>query len=763
MVVSAPTGSGKSTRIPRWILEFCHGKVLIVEPRRVACRALARWVAAALKVPLGHQVGYCIRFESQQRNDTRLLFVTPGVALQYALNSRLSEFEVIILDEFHERGLETDLLLALILSKFPPQHLIIMSATIDGGRLAHFINGVWLKGTGKTYPVEVFYLGGTTVPSRRGLSKRVYEGVKLASQETDGHILVFLPGFKDINECKKLLLPWCKMEGIDVIPLHSSIPRRYQDQIFAPGSRKVILSTNIAESSLTIPGVTAVVDSGLVKQYIHRRGHSALVVCPISQDSAEQRKGRAGRTAPGKCYRLWDQKARLDPRTPAEIHRVDLTDLTLKVIATGTQPENLTWLDPPAEFSLQRSYQRLVAWGALDPHHDLTPKGRLMVSLPIPSRLAAWILSAPNAIKEDICDLCAALDCRLSLLQELSYLPPQSREDILHRREQDLPGPEPIRSILALRRGIPNKHGLHPEGVRESRRTADQLRKLLQMPPLESAKHKTPNTAAIIDFFLTNYPETAFIRRSKRDAWANGKDEVWLSSPVENKTQAAVILQVSPVGDRGLRIQLVGEHVLPCSLSQLRKAGVGQATLGKVTLKNGLLEGEITYNFAGRQIGRERSRLKGKLLREGILELIRQGTLFPGLWEALEHDCKLFDIYTHLNKIDQPPIKAETWLTKRLHDLGVEDPEDIQLISEEDLRFTLLSIEQKQALKKNYPSSLQTGAACYTIEYDLKHRKVILHWESGLTNAKISSIHLHRWKGWTIELEERGRITRQSH
>ena len=270
VVIVAPTGSGKSTQIPPWCAALSDEPVLVVEPRRVACRSLARWVAQQRGEPLGHSVGYTVRFEDVSSEAlTRIRFVTPGIALRYATGQELDQYGTIILDEFHERGLETDLFLAICRKKRNDARLIIMSATIAAQQLARFVGGQVLRAEGRVYPVKVRYLGKTVVPTPHNLVERVEKGIKRALKETAGNILVFLPGKGEINACHDVLR---KGQNIDVIPLHGDLPPNAQDRAFETQSqrRRVILATNVAETSITLPGITAVVDTGLVRQRVHQ-------------------------------------------------------------------------------------------------------------------------------------------------------------------------------------------------------------------------------------------------------------------------------------------------------------------------------------------------------------------------------------------------------------------------------------------------------------------------------------------------------------
>jgi ATP-dependent helicase HrpB len=366
LVIAAPTGSGKSTRVPLWCRDATGGAVLVVEPRRVACRSLARYVASLLGEPIGETVGYTVRFEDASGPRTQIRYVTPGVALQWAANGALGAFHAVILDEFHERGWETDLFLALVRRLRPGAPLVIMSATLEAESLAAGIGGEALRASGQLFPVETRYLGGPMVPTTRGLEDRTVEGVRRALRETGGDILVFLPGKGEIQGCRDRL---ARLSDVELLPLHGTLPPAELDTVFDPGRpgrpRRVILATNVAETSVTVPGITAVVDGGLARQRLHRARRSVLATVAISRAAADQRRGRAGRLGPGVCYRLWDERGVLEPSTPPEIRRVPLTSFLLAAAAAGCSPEELELPDRPPEFATAEAREQLKRWGAL--------------------------------------------------------------------------------------------------------------------------------------------------------------------------------------------------------------------------------------------------------------------------------------------------------------------------------------------------------------------------------------------------------------
>ena len=383
MVLSSPTGSGKSTEVPRW----CTGRVLVIEPRRIACRSLAARVAELEGTQLGDGVGYLVRDEARAHDATRIVFATPGLLLRN--RELLDGAQCVILDEFHERSLDLDLLLALLL-RARRQGLVIMSATLEGERVAEHVGGLHLTAAGRAYDVAVRYMPGAELkPHAAELAARVQRALDAAASDP-GDILVFLPGKAEIEACQQSL-----RGKFTFVPLHGGLNLNEQRRAFdkAP-QRKVILATNVAETSLTIPGVGVVIDSGLLRQTRYHDGRSYLVLGAIAEDSAAQRAGRAGRTAPGVCYRLWSASAQLQPNTPPEIHRESLVPLVLTAAAWGERVEDLPLLDAPKAYALEAARTELARWGALQGPAALSDSGRALFALPIDPAHARLLVAA---------------------------------------------------------------------------------------------------------------------------------------------------------------------------------------------------------------------------------------------------------------------------------------------------------------------------------------------------------------------------------
>ena len=766
VVIVAPTGSGKSTQIPPWCAALSDDPVLVVEPRRVACRSLARWVAKQHGEPLGHSVGYTVRFEDVGSNAlTRIRFVTPGVALQYAAGSELDQYGTIILDEFHERGVEADLFLAICRKKRRDARLVIMSATIAAQHLAQFIGGRVLRAEGRVYPVTVQYLGGTVVPTSRDLVERAEKGVNHALKETAGNILVFLPGKGEINECHDALR---KMRHIEIVPLHGDLPTDAQDIAFETRSqhRRVILATNVAETSITLPGITAVVDTGLVRQRIHQNRRIVLALRPISQASAEQRRGRAGRLGPGICYRLWEEHGQLEQETLPEVRREDLTQFVLTVASTGYRPQDLTFLDAPPDFAVERAQTALKSWGVLSDDGMLTAEGAKICALPVSPLHARLLVKAPSPLRRDLIDLIATLERPAPLWQRMVRMPIAQQDAVREARQKDLfrDGCDATTAIRTLRYGDEKRHHLHKTALAECRRIATQLRTFFHLPPvMQENASPQPDRAALIAYLLHEWDACAYVRRRKGKAWGNGQAEVLLDSDslLPEGQNAALILETVGVG-KGTRVQLLGRTAMPCAFADLVDAGIGTSQLAAPRLDGEDIVAEVVTEYAGREIGRERRPLHGALLRDALASLILSGSLFRGVGEQLTQAIDAWQLHCALNP-DMPAsetveVTPHTWLVSRLALLGVEIAEEYQLLSIDDLIFTEIDTDTIAEIEAQYPREFSVNGAKFSVEYSPNQKLVTLRWERGIRQPTLSAVLLPRWNNWKVQVDIRGQL-----
>lgn len=416
ILLTAPTGSGKSTEVPGLIADLPQitERVLVIQPRRMAARLLAGYVASQRNSPLGKTVGYSVRFDNKSSAETRILYLTDGV-FQRILheNPNLSGISAVIFDEFHERRLAVDLALARCLNiqenARPDLRLIVMSATLETNQLADYMAPVsQLQTHGRTYPVEIIHRPHKkTAPSRNGTPQRetpIWEQTAALTRQAiqlpdPGNILIFLPGTHEIRRTIELLEHDPATRPYSIHPLYSTLPPAEQELAIRPTTKpKIIVATNVAETSLTIPGVKTVIDSGLARtsSYDPRRSINTLLIQKISRAAADQRAGRAGRTSPGRCLRLWSQQdhaKRPEFETP-EVHRIDLSEAILLLKAAHiTDPRNFRWLDPPTETSLEKAETLLQHLGALDHQKHITTTGHQMANLPLEPRFSRLLLA----------------------------------------------------------------------------------------------------------------------------------------------------------------------------------------------------------------------------------------------------------------------------------------------------------------------------------------------------------------------------------
>jgi ATP-dependent helicase HrpB len=385
-VLVAPPASGKTTRVPPALVT--SGPVFLLQPRRVAARSIARRIAFERGWTPGREVGWQVRFERRFGEDTRLLVATEGVLTRRLQSDPLlSGFRTIVLDEFHERSLHADLALAFARQAWRAREdlrILVMSATLDPGPVARFLGGCpVLEVKGRPHPVEIRYDPGRSLG----------EAVRAVLGRPGGHVLCFLAGAPEIRRAEAEL---AGLPGARVLPLHGTLSAEEQDRALAPSAeRKVILATNLAETSLTVEGVTDVVDTGQHKvlRYDASRGLDRLELERIPADSAAQRAGRAGRTGPGRVVRLWDERDRLRSRREPEIERVDLAGPLLDVLAWGGDPSSFEWFEAPPADRLDAARVLLERLGALSGGR-LTPDGEAMHRLPLHPRLARVLVSA---------------------------------------------------------------------------------------------------------------------------------------------------------------------------------------------------------------------------------------------------------------------------------------------------------------------------------------------------------------------------------
>jgi ATP-dependent helicase HrpB len=536
LVLVAPPGSGKTTRLPAAIVDSgrlapAHPNVVVLQPRRIAARAAAQWVAEERGWTLGNRVGYHVRFERLHTDATRLRFLTEGILTRQLLaDPFLETIGAVVLDEFHERNLETDLALALLREVRdevrPDLLLVVMSATLDAAPVAAFLGECpVISAEGRTHPVAIEYRPADRPSSPEALAPLVRDW--LDDPRESGHLLIFLPGMAEIRRAWRRLEAMAASAGAVVLPLHGSLGPEDQDRALGPSARrKIILSTNVAETSLTIEGVRTVIDSGHARlvRFDASRGVDRWSVERISRASADQRAGRAGRTAPGRCIRLWS--ARDERGMPAfeepEIRRVDLSSTLLALHSWGqNEPRRFRWFEPPDADRLAAAEGLLVSLGALEGEPGrITPLGRRILELPVHPRLARLMLAASD------CGRAAEGAAVAALLSEKDI---RARNETIDRR----PGAEAPTTTAASdvlvrldmlaeaesTRFSPSfrSSGIDPAGARRVAQLRDEL---LRRGGLDAGRRhragrpvEDPGDDAILKWLLLAYPDRLVRRR----------------------------------------------------------------------------------------------------------------------------------------------------------------------------------------------------------------------------------------------------------
>ncbi|MGA6829403.1 ATP-dependent helicase HrpB [Nitrospira sp. NS4] len=570
VVLTAPPGAGKTTGVPPALLgaPWLGGKkVLLLEPRRLAARAAAHRMATQRQETVGETVGYRMRLDTKVGPNTRIEVVTEGILTRLLQHDpSLNAYGAVLFDEFHERSLQADTGLALCLESQrlfrPDLRLLVMSATLDVDALAALLDRApVIACEGRMFPVETRYLDQ---PLTGHLDKTVTQIIRRSLAQDSGSLLVFLPGMAEIRRVERTLLDAALGPKILVAPLHGDLSQAAQDLAIAPapaGTRKIVLATSIAETSLTIDGVRVVIDAGLLRvpRFDPRTGLTRLETIHVTQDSADQRRGRAGRLEPGVCYRLWtaSEQTTLTPRRPPEVLDADLAPLMLDLALWGTaDPSELSWLTPPPAGTVAQAKDLLTRLGALDAGGAITAHGRRMADLPIHPRLAHMLLkSIPLHLTSLACDLAALLSER-----DLLRGPPGGRNadlrlrlDILHGA-QDHAGGGTIDRVAGQR----------------IRRTADLWRyQLARLSGTQPTEKRHEHDAAGMLLALA-YPDRIAQRQpgpDRRYRLANGRGAVF-PNPDPLATEEFLVIAGLDGATQWARIDLAAP-VAPAEIEQL--------------------------------------------------------------------------------------------------------------------------------------------------------------------------------------------------
>jgi ATP-dependent helicase HrpB len=612
LVLTAPTGSGKTTQVPKILLdaELFQPQIIILQPRRLAARLVAQRVAQELDSSLGDMVGFQTRHESKISAKTRIRFLTEGLFLRLIqAQPKLPGVGAVILDEFHERNLASDLSLALIkrLQKQsrPDLRLIVMSATLDTKEVAEYLACPTLETHGRAYPVDIRYLDkrparkaivGKLRTSRSGTIP-VWElaadaARDILEEEKDGDILIFMPGAYEIRRTLEML-PHEDRNGnpLALFPLHSQLSPREQDAAVGPAKgRKIIVSTNVAETSITIEGIRHVIDSGLarINRFDPRRGLNALVIEPISRASADQRAGRAGRTAAGTATRLWTQAddRHRPPHSTPEIQRLDLTDALLQIYAMNVgDPREFPWLQPPIAAAVAQAQKTLINLGALASEGgSITATGRQMSHLPMHPRLSRMLVAAAERN-------CLRRACLwAALITEREILLPNTK----HTFEEDFP-PGRRSDFITLERAMETAHhlrfdparcpsrGLNAQACREVDKTTHLFESAAGSANLRAPARGDDSLESIAKSLLVAFPDHLAVRLNQNN----------LAAALTNNRRA----QLDP--------STIAQHVgilLPIEITEIGSGSASKTILSLITE----IDTQWVSEVLGHQIAHER-------------------------------------------------------------------------------------------------------------------------------------------------------------
>ena len=733
--------------------------MLVVQPRRVACRSLAAWLAEQRGEAVGERVGSWVRFERAVSEETRLVFATPGIALQLLRDDAAERYRAVMIDEFHERGWQTDLLAAVLARRSTP--LVVTSATMDTQRVANALQAPFIEAEGRTFPLEITYADGPAQPSARDLVERVDDTLRRVRDAT-GDTLVFLPGKREIAAVAERL----RAAGVDAIEVHGGVKPDVLARSFrAPSGGRVFVATNVAETSLTIPGVTTVVDSGLVRRMIHRAGRSVLALDVCSQAAMDQRAGRAGRVQAGRVIRLWSQRFRPAASLPPEVTRIPLDDVVLTAAALGesvAEADAIAWLDPPPAFAWAAARGRLRAAGALDTGDQVTPEGIAWASLPTGSDGARLLANAPLDLAGALADVVALTEQRRRLLLPVSELPELRAAEVSAARRTALGAvqDEVLASLIALR--VTDARPLHLDTLawRETRRAADQLRARIGVP--WRAGETVPPRDALVRAIVARWPASAYAARpraladrrkrglSDREPWSNGEDELdvrrfvpdWLDPP-PTPPVAGLVLEIAWLGTDGTRVRGVGSLVLPATYPELLSSGCGSAEVSEVawaSKRRQSLVATESVTLGGAVLGERSRRLTGAALRAALATLFCEDRWFRGGAAALEERLHLWracaDGARTALQLDEPPVTpvpedAQAYVCETLAALGLETNEEIELVAIDDLLPKLDAVTGSPAwdldrLVSEFPREWTYLGATYACRYQFRGGRVVL-------------------------------------
>ncbi len=751
VIVSSPTGSGKSTRVPLWAAQA--GKVLVIEPRRVVARALAQRIAEETQTEPGTLAGWVVRGEAVRNPETKIVFVTPGVALRMMGKGTLGEYQTWILDEFHERRADVDALLAWMRWKGELGRVVLLSATLDTQTLARELGAELLASDGRAFPVDIEHRCelGQTWPQADGLPLRLERCIR-SLEHSSGTILVFLPGTGEISECAA----WLEGRvGAEIRELHGGLSLADQhDVLHASDGPRVVLATNVAESALTVPDVTVVIDSGLERRIVRSGGFPSLELGPISQASADQRSGRAGRTRAGRSLRLWSASARLESRPKPGIQVDDPDDWLLPLLASGADPWTLPWLDKPRADGLREALDRFRRAGIWIPDPWVPTGGRISdrgvaaLELPIPPDLAGMCLALEHtsAFRDALATSCALAQARPLLRGKPSPDRFQARRSLANGSDDLALLSRAVRCDLDQARAI----GAHLSVWRDARELWDRLAQTFRLD--DERWPRQFQSDSLVQALCKIEPRSLRLRRGAagREEYAIG-DGAGLrpsnSSLVFSEAAPELALAVSTHGglDAQGRRRVWIEAAVGLSKERALRLDLGRVEVVRSQRREDLVWAQWKLRTGSVVLGQKEglatdpqvwSQAVVKALDEASISTLQQSLDALGL-----ERCLILGTWI------APCEDASTWLQRNLESavlLGNALPPQwpSQIPSPPSVRDPI-------ALQNAFPESVEGVGGTWKVRWDVRTGKVRLTSPPG---KKGVAPELPFAKGWTVKL-----------
>lgn len=714
LVLTASPGAGKTTRVPPLCQRLFKGQVLVLEPRRIAAMAAASRIAEENEWTLGQEVGWQVRFDHQTSESTRLIFMTEALLARRMIHDpELEGVDAIILDEFHERSLTTDLtygLLKELRDLGRDIKLIVMSATLSAEQISKDLGGApILQVPGQLFPLEVHY---QKAPQRLITDATFYETlvktIKEATAKTKSNVLVFLPGLGEIERTRERLRDWSEQHHIDVVPLHGSLPLDEQRRALQRGqTQRVILSTNIAESSVTIDGINTVVDSGLVRihRYDVRTGFSRLDLARISQGSAIQRAGRSARQEPGHCYRLWNKQDELSmPKDEVpEIQRADLSEALLFLAHQGvTDFKAFPWLEAPPTHHLLEAEKTLMALKAIGTDRRMTEKGRQLLRFPMPPRLGALLLAAQEISQKGAPEVLEVAARLAAILQERDFI----KGDISKNHLGDH-----LECDLLLRLHLFEK--LAPQPLSKS---AGQIRRLL---PKASGPGNSSQPLEVLlrRLLLRAFPDRLCRRRQKTDrgVMAGGRGVKLSADSLVKESEFFIAVQgMDGVADTETTVALACGMSKDFLLKELgpqlerRRELIVDDVKGQVFIREGKFFGEFAIDEPS-YLPPTPEQIAERLPELCVLRL-------PEILKKNEGLQRWFERFEFMRSRDaEIPALAKSDL-KEIFTLASSGQKSIEAVAEQDLVYFFMSIlpkTQQALMKQGLPEKIQVPSGSW--------------------------------------------------